>query len=233
MSIYTKLQVPSFDLNWLVLPNSGDVVVLIPGGGGSSKTGVNNILQVAKPTGSGVFEFLASYSTGLKLCTSVSSGLVEKADSNIIITCLGYDDGTCTLLETFKGKDGLNIEFRELTSFQADFSVEFSCINCSQIFCNGTIATGGEDGVCRLWKLSHNDEKWTVLKECDLCTQKGSITSICIHPFKPWVCVASKDGSILVVNTDSFSVIGEATSIDGNIPVRSAIGGLAMLSFPM
>lgn len=214
MPIYTRLQVPSFDLNWLVLPKD-DAVVLIPGGGGAGKTGVKNIVQVAKPTKSGVFEFLQSYDTGLKLCTSVTSGLVEKADSNITIVCLGFDDGSCTLLEAFKlAEESTQIQFKELTSFQADFSPEYSCVNCSQIFSNGTVATGGEDGICRFWKLSHNDEEWTVVKEADLSTQNGSVTSINIHPFKPWICIASKDGSILVVNIDTFTTIGNAISID-------------------
>jgi WD40 repeat protein len=177
--------------------------------------GFHRLLMILFSVCLGVFEFLKSYDTGSKLCVSVNSALVEKADSNVIIICLGFDDGTCTILETFKNKDDPNIEFRELISFQADFAEVDSCINCSQIFSNGTIATGGEDGICRLWRLSHNDEKWTVVKECTLSTHKSPISSINAHPFKPWVCVASRDGSIVVVNTDSFLVIGQAFSING------------------
>ena len=238
MPIYTRLQVPSFDLEWLQLPSKMEItneesnfststanefVVLIPGGGGSAKTGVKNMVQVAKPTRSGVFEYLRSFDTGVKLCTSVSSGLVEKADANITVVCLGFDDGTCTLLEVSINEEAPkadknnvyyspDIEFIELTSFRADLAVKDSFIKCSQIFLNGTIATGGEDGVCRLWKLSHNDQRWTVIRECDLSKQKGPITAIACHPFKAWICVSSKDGSINVVNTETCKVIGNAYS---------------------
>ena len=180
-----------------------DFVVLVPGGGGSAKTGVKNMVQVAKPTKSGVFEFLKSFDTGAKLCTSVSSGLIEKADANMIVACLGFDDGTCTLVEISVNEEAPradknnvyyspDIEFVELISFKADFAVKDSFIKSSQIFLNGTIATGGEDGVCRLWKLSHNDQRWTVIRECELSKQAGPITSIACHPFKPWICVSSK-----------------------------------------
>ena len=37
---------------------ANEFVVLIPGGGGSAKTGVKNMVQVAKPTRSGVFGFM-------------------------------------------------------------------------------------------------------------------------------------------------------------------------------
>jgi len=226
--------VPSFDLDLLQLPDEtgvtndnrslgkeNDFVVLIPGGGGSAKTGVKNMVQVAKPTKSGVFEFLKSFDTGMKLCTSVSTGPVEKADANIILACLGFDDGTCTLVEISINEEAPkadknnvyyspDIEFVELTSFKADFAPNDSFIKCSLIFLNGTIATGGEDGVCRLWKLSHNDQRWTVVRECDLSRQLGPVTAIARHPFKPWICVSSKDGSVNIVNTETCKLIGSA-----------------------
>ena len=216
MPIYTKLQAPSFDLEWLTLgPDSGEGVVLIPGGGGASKTGVTNVLQVAQPSEAGVFEFLTGYDTGIKLCISVSSGLVEKADGNISVVCLGFDNGSCTLLEAMKEEQSSSINFRELTSFQADFSPEHSSVNCSHIFANGSILTGGEDGTSRLWRLSHNENAWTASKDSDICTQLGSVTSINVHPFKPLVCISAKDGTVNIYNMDSAVIVGRAHSTSG------------------
>lgn len=216
MPIYTKLLAPSFDLDWLMVPPDTRGALLIPGGGGASKTGVKNVLQVAKPTDTGVFEFLDGYDTGSKLCTSVSSGLVEKADGNIPVVCLGFDDGFCTLLEVIRAEDNSNVCFRELIAFQADFSEKFSSVNCSHIFSNGSILTGGEDGTCRLWRLSHNNNSWTASKDSDICAQQGSVTSINVHPFKPLVCISSKDGTVNVFNLDSGVVVGRASSASGN-----------------
>jgi hypothetical protein len=52
MPIYTALQTPSYDLNWL---QDNDDIVLVAGGGGASKTGIPNIVQVARQTKSGKF----------------------------------------------------------------------------------------------------------------------------------------------------------------------------------
>jgi hypothetical protein len=41
---YTKLQVPSFDLTWLKVNDR--FILLAPGGGGATKSGLKNVLQI-------------------------------------------------------------------------------------------------------------------------------------------------------------------------------------------
>jgi hypothetical protein len=79
------LKVPAFDLTWyeIIQNDRPYVFVLIPGGGGSAKTGVKNQIMMGKaayPPGK-EFEFEDSYLTdadGLtSLCTGVTYGVIE------------------------------------------------------------------------------------------------------------------------------------------------------------
>ena len=47
--LFQRLEVPSFDLCWLSVDDvTGDSVVLVPGGGGSTKSGVGNLIQIGR-----------------------------------------------------------------------------------------------------------------------------------------------------------------------------------------
>lgn len=43
------LKVPAFDLTWLDFDNGDEAVALVPGGGGSTKSGVKNQIQIVSP----------------------------------------------------------------------------------------------------------------------------------------------------------------------------------------
>jgi hypothetical protein len=70
----SRIAVPSFDLAWLECEE--DVYVLIPGGGGSTKSGVKNQIQIAKVSKGGTaFEFIESFKTDTDDKTSLCSGI--------------------------------------------------------------------------------------------------------------------------------------------------------------
>jgi hypothetical protein len=75
MPIYSRLDSPSYDLGWLDLPND-DAVMLLPGGGGSTKSGIKNLVQVAKVSKKG-FKFLPGVNTEDNLPCAVSSGRIK------------------------------------------------------------------------------------------------------------------------------------------------------------
>ena len=79
MPLFGRLTIPSFDLCWLTLPDI-DPVILIPGGGGSTKSGVLNAIQIARLAKNN-FEMLPSLQTDIddksNLCSAISSGIIR------------------------------------------------------------------------------------------------------------------------------------------------------------
>ena len=73
MAKFQRLKVPSFDLS--SCEQKGTSYILIPGGGGSTKSGVKNQIQVAKVSGGKEPEFKDSYLTDTEDKTNLCSGL--------------------------------------------------------------------------------------------------------------------------------------------------------------
>lgn len=158
--VFNRLEVPSFGLAWLNIDDStGESVVLIPGGGGSTKSGVKNQIQIGHYiTGdsTGGFEFLKSFETDMKdgksvLCSGVAVG-----------TCMGtkvvcaFLDNHCAILTV--NKIGNELILKRVVDFKADFS-EDGCVNCACVLPSGHIVTGGDDGICRLWAVGFIQDK--------------------------------------------------------------------------
>jgi hypothetical protein len=76
---FTRLPVPSFDLAWLKFEDK--TFVLIPGGGGSTKSGVKNQIQIAKLGEESKLDFVQSYNTNTadnaNFCSGVNTGLLQ------------------------------------------------------------------------------------------------------------------------------------------------------------
>ena len=66
------------------------------------------------------------------------------------------------------------------------------------------------------------------MKECDLTKQNGPITSIAVHPYKSWISVSSKDGTVVVVNTESSEVCVYVATISFSL----IIVNLFVVNFP-
>ena len=90
-----NLKCPCFDLSWLLIPSNDALeekaFVLIPGGGGSTKSGVHNIIHIAKISKiTGQLEFINSFETGDLLCNSISTGIIK----NTAVVCASFEE-TC------------------------------------------------------------------------------------------------------------------------------------------
>ena len=152
--VFNRLEVPSFGLVWLNVDDSaGDAFVLIPGGGGSTKSGVKNQIQIGKVVNdkTGGFEFLKRFETDVDgksvLCSGVAVGICMGRK----VVC-AFLDNHCAILTVEKVGNDLLLE--RVVDFKADFSEDGS-VNCACILPSGHIVTGGDDGVCRLWAVGY------------------------------------------------------------------------------
>lgn len=188
LPVFNRLEVPSFGLVWLTLDDSTeDAFVLIPGGGGSTKSGVKNQIQIGRVIDDkiGGIKFLKRFETDVDgksvLCSGVAVG-----------TCMGTKvvcallDNICAILTAEKTGDDLVLT--RVTDFKADFSEDGS-VNCACILPSGHIVTGGDDGICRLWAVGYiagtDAEKPNIWRVRMLSTMEGhtaAIMDISYHP---------------------------------------------------
>ncbi len=139
---------------------------------------------------------------------------------------------------------------KNITHFTADFSKEEASLvrvllfppystwfyhSCRQNACMitsaGTIVTGGDDGVVRLWGIyreeanGEDDKSWKVTKAFELKDHKGAISALCEHPSENWVCSAGKEGSCKIWDfTTGMLVVDIPCMLDGLAGVGSTNG---------
>ena len=188
--VFNRLDVPSFGLVWLNLDDdTGDSVVLIPGGGGSTKSGVKNQIQIGRyivGDSRGGFAFLKSFETDVNdksiLCSGVAVGTCM--GSKVVCTFL---DNHCAILTV--NTVGNEIILKRVVEFKADFSADGS-VNCACILPSGHLVTGGDDGICRLWAIGYIADKdskivekvWRVRLLSEMKGHSAAIMDISHHP---------------------------------------------------
>jgi hypothetical protein len=131
MTTLNRLHVPSFDLTWLHIPPAEDQLksnlILVPGGGGSTKSGVLNQIQIGK----------YSHKLGFLLKKSVMTDTEEKSNFCSAIACGVLDgkaivcavmDSICIVFHAMYAEE--EVEFVKKTEFQADFDPTFASVNC-------------------------------------------------------------------------------------------------------
>ena len=204
MATLNRLAVPSFDLAWADLNDGKECLVLIPGGGGSTKSGVRNQIQVAKYDGPRGFALLKSFMTDVEeksnFCSAISSGIIEGR----AIVCAVVDD-SCLIFESQRADDG-GVDLSKRTEFKADFNKEFASVNCCMV-ASKHVLTGGEDHICRLWNISWEsvgeDEVWNVKQVREMKGHAAPVMAIARHPTRPWVVTASKDGTCKIFDASN------------------------------
>ena len=160
----TYLSVPIFDLDWFTLPieNDNDYNgLLLSGGGGSTKSGVKNQIQIMREISkdSDKYEAIQQLETdnekNSSLCSGVSSGEIN-SHSIICVTivnlCRIYKVSTKSNEDKTANKTN-QLYFTQVGEFVADFATEAS-VNCSIIIPSGMIITGGDDSICRIWDVN-------------------------------------------------------------------------------
>lgn len=218
----SRIAVPSFDLAWLECEE--DVYVLIPGGGGSTKSGVKNQIQIAKVSKGGTaFEFIESFKTDTDDKTSLCSGIYCGTFQKQAVVCALLDSFCRVLSVEHNAVDG-TITLVKKAEFVADKAAEEPSVNCCCITRENVVVTGGEDGTCRLWTLSKgksSKDEWKAVPAGDLTGHTSPIMALSLHPTNPWVCSASKDGTCKVWNISTKSLLLDIPHIDGLAGVGS------------
>ena len=189
--VFNRLEVPSFGLAWLTLDDTtGESVALIPGGGGSTKSGVRNQIQIGRyiiGDSRGGFEFLKSFDTDVKDAKSVlCSGVAVGTCMNTKVVCAFLDNHCAILTVNMIGDEMI---LKRVVDFKADFSEDGS-VNCACILPSGHIVTGGDDGICRLWAVGYIEDKepkssghiWRVRELHCMNAHTGAIMDITHHP---------------------------------------------------
>jgi WD domain, G-beta repeat len=183
--VFNRLEVPSFDLSWLCIDDvTGEAVVLIPGGGGSTKSGVKNMIQIGRlADGKGPgFEMTKSFETDVRGKSVLCSGVAVGACMGHNIVCAFFEN-YCSIMKVSKDEDD-HLELNRVVDFRADFSKGGS-VNCACVLPSGHIVTGGDDGVCRLWAVGYNKNKskdWQVKPLSQMEGHTGPIMAISYHP---------------------------------------------------
>ena len=148
---YFPVPSPVFKLRFV--SRKGSPHVLYCGGGGSSKSGVRNTVVLASLSWEGgepKFETKASADTGDKLCVSVA------ADADVDLVAAGMHGGSvvvygCTAQDELVAlTEGLEADLPT----KDDPKGEDSAVECMALH-DKQLATGGNDGVLRVWALEN------------------------------------------------------------------------------
>ena len=217
--VLNRLTVPSFDLTWLHLSSNDHQLpaVLIPGGGGSTKSGVLNQIQIGKYSGSSRgFAPLKPMMTDVEgksnFCSAIAAGFLFSNKQPVM--CAVMDD-VCTVFSVSCKEEDYSFEKR--VEFKADHHSSFAAVNACLISNGKHIITGGEDGVCRLWVISLGQEGggdvglWEANCVREMKGHTAPIMALALHPSRPWITSASKDGSCKI--WDSLNGQGKKLSL--------------------
>jgi WD40 repeat protein len=184
------LKVPGFDLKWIDVSSGNekdttllDYCCLVPGGGGSIKSGVTNQIQIiGSETKEGLsYNYCANYATDneskgiVGFASGVGIGHLSSMHALVVLI-----DARCVLLKVKKSDDkSERIQFTNILDFVGDFyqkkgdsddgEASVSCClvhNAKTLVCTDTtcvqknkdlIIVGGEDGKVRLFQLKEQE----------------------------------------------------------------------------
>jgi WD40 repeat protein len=177
--------------------------IIYAGGGGSSKSGVGNAIIAADLSYVGLAE-LCKLDTGLELCSFVC---VSRRKS-MLVAVFGSRFRLCKLNGLRRGSQRQKQIIVAAENHRSDFndSINSCTINCE----SSLLATGGDDGVLRIWALSgdENDRlKCTLTKIC-MPGHEAPITDCSFSEAGHLVVTASKDGTCRV-----WSLGGNGTTV--------------------
>ncbi len=103
-----------------------------------------------------------------------------------------------------------------------------SAQNACLITSGGSIVSGGDDGVVRIWAVDNGEtesEAWKVSKVFELKDHKGAVSALSEHPIENWICSAGKDGACKLWDLASGKLVSDIPCmVDGLAGVGSVNG---------
>lgn len=202
MLVYSKLQVPSFDLTWF--KTEGNCYCLVTGGGGSAKTGVRNQIQIFKYDDDINLKLHSYFETTVnelsRFCFGLYSG--NCSGHSLLIGLLDYD---FLLLENIGNSPDQPILLSTISVFR--FSSNES-ISCGSIHGSGYILIGGEKSKISVWKVLESfDNRVNFAHHGDLLGHSAEITNLSPHPSLDIAISSSKDSTINIWNLVSCCLL--------------------------
>eukprot|EP01039_Chlorochromonas_danica_P005965 gene5965-6569_t len=205
------LPAPAFGLTWFQpvekekeenrdpLSSPSTAYVLMPGGGGSAKTGVKNQIMIASMNSK------AKRQDQVKLVDGFITDTEDKRDfgcgiaqGTILNRCVLYT--ACPKEES----EGCPLKFEqqvELAAAPAPANeTDETDLNCCLISDEGLVIAGGDYKVVYVWEIAVNERtaNWQGKKLFELKGHQQAITSISEHPLSNWICTTAKDGCIKI-----------------------------------
>mmetsp|Transcript_30612 Transcript_30612/g.33447 ORF Transcript_30612/g.33447 Transcript_30612/m.33447 type:complete len:428 (-) Transcript_30612:87-1370(-) len=216
-----RLKVPAFDLSWYEFAHKEQphVFLLMPGGGGSTKSGVKNQIILAKSEypGGNELEFVDPYLTDsdgvMALCTGIAHGVIQGKDMILALV-----DAFCLVLEVSMDEEKKSLRFERRVRFQVDFHEETPSANTCLIMSFGAVVTAGEDGTVRTWLIDEEKGEWKASKIFDLKDHTAPVSALSEHPSEPWVVSAGKDGSCKIWDVKNGSLLIDIPYLIDGIP---------------
>lgn len=172
-------------------------MVVYIGGGGSSKTGISNRLEVAEVLETQALKIITTVDTGPELCVRArvlwdvvvielfcrGAALSATTDGTRVVACFGRK------LRAYKGDCLAGQPLEATAEVIADFHEKEASLNCCGLDPGGKVAaTGGEDGTLRLWSALDVTQ---LLAECE--AHSAAITALEFASAGHLVCTSSKD----------------------------------------
>jgi len=198
--------------------------IIYCGGGGSSKTGVGNAIVAADLDESGLLE-LCKLDTGDELC----SGVQVFRGCAVLVAVFGKSFRLCALVSLAPGmiagpRESSIVVVSE--DYVADFKDCDPSINCVTVLdeqAGELIATGGEDGVPRIWVVERRGGAIAACAAprfaCVLATTCGGghgapVTDCAFSPSGHLLATSSKDGTCKVwsVGTGALLCVANAAN---------------------
>ena len=244
---------PAFGCDWArVGPESAPIqVVLLSGGGGATKSGIKNQIQLCRPgigaDGKASLDELSSFRTG----DLVPSSVVFSRDGALVVASVDeyeetkVDDGKGgeKVKRTSRGGakllkllvEGESAKLIELGYFRTDWAEEDSTMAVARFNTNASeLATGGEDGTVRLWGIAaaskdgakgiEGGEELGETKRLELTGHKEPVVDLDWSPKSDLLVSVSKDSTARVWRVKDGKLLAEATAQSGGTRNKKTIG---------
>ncbi len=195
---------------------SKDTIVILVGGGGSTKSGIQNSIQIngceVDKDGTLGMKQLLNFDCGGDLISNVT---ISK-DGQLFAGSIG---GECRLYKFCKGDE---VTIRKIFQWKSDFHTSYPCINVLNFNMSGTkLVIGGDDNIVKVYGLELVDnKKFSVSSAIKLEGHKRAILDAKFSPIGNLLATSSRDGKCIIWKLNS-SNSSRSNSNNNNEPSYS------------